>query len=217
MTEINKYQHSKIYKLWSLETDEIYVGSTCCPLYKRMSKHRNSFRYGDRAHYKLYQEMARLGEASFKIELIEDYPCNNVDELHKREGHWIRTLNATLNRVMAGRTPKEYRDEHKCKMKEYMKQYRINNYDVLTLNEKRYREQHRDKDKMKQYNKQYRIDNYSRLKNNETQYREQNKEKIQAYRSEAHVCTVCGITYTNGHKARHERTKKHLQALELQN
>ena len=108
MTEINKYQNGKIYKLWSLETDEIYVGSTCCPLHKRMFKHRQSSRFGARSHYKLYREMERLGESSFRIELIEDYPCDSRDELLKREGYWIRELKATLNMVMAGRSKKEY-------------------------------------------------------------------------------------------------------------
>ena len=121
MESFNKYQNGKIYKIWSLETDEIYVGSTCSPLYKRMSKHRNVLRHGDRSHYKLYKEMARLGEESFKIELLENYPCQNIDELHKREGHWKRELQATLNMVMAGRTRQEYYLEHIEEMKEYKK------------------------------------------------------------------------------------------------
>ena len=42
MSENNKYQNGKIYKIWSMETDEIYVGSTCQPLHKRMYDHRKS-------------------------------------------------------------------------------------------------------------------------------------------------------------------------------
>ena len=112
MDTFNKYRNGRIYKLWSLETNEIYVGSTCCPLYKRMYRHRQTFKSGKKSHYKLYREMTRLGEASFNIELIEDYPCKKGDELRKTEGCWIRELKATLNMVMAGRSTREYYFEH---------------------------------------------------------------------------------------------------------
>ena len=36
----NKYKSGKIYKLWSCETDDFYVGSTVQPLYKRLADHR---------------------------------------------------------------------------------------------------------------------------------------------------------------------------------
>ena len=59
MEPLNKYQNGKIYELWSLETDEIYAGSTCSPLYKRMSKHKDSLKRGQKSNYKLYQEMVK--------------------------------------------------------------------------------------------------------------------------------------------------------------
>ena len=215
MTEINKYQNGKIYKLWSLETDEIYVGSTCCPLHKRMFKHRQSFRFGTRSHYKLYREMERLGETSFRIELIEDYPCDSRDELLKREGYWIRELKATLNMVMAGRSKKEYYLEHIDEVKEYKRNWQEENKDRLKQKHSEYYQKH--KQEILARVKEYTESHYEDRKQYTKQYREGNKEKIQAHKSEAHLCTICGSTYTNCHKARHERTKKHLQALELQN
>ena len=140
MEPLNKYQSGKIYKLWSLETDGIYVGSTCSPLYKRMSKHKDSLKRGQKSNYKLYQEMVKNGEETFRIELVENFPCTTIDELRKREGYWIRELKATLNMKIAGRTPKDYRDEHKEEMKEYLKQYRKNNYEKLSKDEKIRRE-----------------------------------------------------------------------------
>jgi hypothetical protein len=214
MESVNKYQNGKIYKIWSLETDEIYVGSTCGPLYKRMFKHREAFRYGGKSHYKLYQEMSRLGESSFKIELIEDYPCNSSDELHKREGHWIRELNSTLNMVIAGRTKQEYYLEHIDNIKEYKKKWQHENKDRLRDKLKEYYQEHRQDilARVKAYAEEHAED----LKKYKQQYREDNKEKIQAKRSEVHVCPICGSSYIHNHKARHERTKKHLHALEQQ-
>ena len=41
------------------------------------------------------------------MELIEDHPCENIEQLRAREGHFIRQF-GTLNAKIAGRTKKEY-------------------------------------------------------------------------------------------------------------
>ena len=89
----NKYEKGKIYKIWSLETSEVYVGSTCSELYKRMSKHRCEAKC--RAKFRLHHEMNRLGCDVFMIELVEHHPCSCANELHKREGEIIRELGAS--------------------------------------------------------------------------------------------------------------------------
>ena len=40
-------------------------------------------------------------------------------------------------------------------------------------------------------------------------YRDNNKEKIKKHKYKKYVC-ICGANYTHCHKARHERTKKHM-------
>jgi hypothetical protein len=229
MEPLNKYQNGKIYKLWSLETDEIYVGSTCSPLYKRMSKHKDSLKRGQKSNYKLYQEMVKKGEETFRIELVENFPCTTIDELRKREGYWIRELKATLNMKIAGRTPKDYRDEHKEEMKEYLKQYRKNNYEKLSKDQKIRREN--NKDYIKEWKKQHYEANKGAIRAKHKEYREkhrdvvlekkkryyhQNREKILQQMVEEVVCTICGCTGLKTNIKRHERTKKHLQALEQQ-
>jgi hypothetical protein len=62
---------------------------------------------------KIYQHMNSLGIEHFKIELIETYSCNSKDELRAREGYWIKSLGAGLNRVIAGRTKKQYAIDNK--------------------------------------------------------------------------------------------------------
>jgi hypothetical protein len=49
-----------------------------------------------------------------RIELIEEFPCENKMELNKREGHYIRTLEC-VNKLVAGRTKKEWREDNKEK------------------------------------------------------------------------------------------------------
>ena len=94
MSEIvNKYNNGKIYKIWNISNDEVYVGSTCNPLHKRMSYHRSVVNHPKYEHRNLYKMMDEVGIQNFNIELIEDFPCNNKDQLRRREGHFIRDGN----------------------------------------------------------------------------------------------------------------------------
>jgi group I intron endonuclease len=139
----NKYDNGKIYKLWSLETNEIYVGSTVQPLHKRLYEHRSKARQTPCSRV-IYQEMNSLGIDSFSIELIEDYPCKSLNELHRREGHWIRELRATLNKFVAGRTGKEYREENKDKIHTYRKSWVQSNTEKLNEYRNEYNELNKD-------------------------------------------------------------------------
>ena len=236
--------NGKIYKIWSSETDEIYVGSTVSPLHKRMYKHRHDATHG-RTKMRIHQEMQRLGLDTFTIELIQHYPCTTCDELHMREGYWIRALKPSLNALIAGRTRKEWKDDNKDRLAVKARERWLSNRDIYLLKKKEryennkveilqkqkqyasehierisaYQRQYRKQNEqhIKEQKQQYAEKNKDKLKEISKNYREQNREKIQAQKSEAHLCTICGSTYTNCHKARHERTKKHLQALELQN
>ena len=109
MIKMPDYQNGKIYKILNNVDDEIYVGSTIETLGQRMSKHRYSMK--KRPHYKLYKHMHELDVEHFYIELIENYPCNDVYELRAREGYYIREI-GTLNKNVAGRTHRESVDIH---------------------------------------------------------------------------------------------------------
>lgn len=111
------YQNSKIYKLWSPEGDDIYIGSTTQPLYKRKNSHKKK-ECSSRILFEKYNDV--------RIELLESVPCNNKEELIKKEGEYIRN-NICVNRRIAGRTRKEYREDNKEIIKEkkrleYLKQ-----------------------------------------------------------------------------------------------
>lgn len=49
----------------------------------------------------LYQHMRTLGIEHFYIELVEEYPCENRDQLAMREGHYMRLM-GTLNQLRPG-------------------------------------------------------------------------------------------------------------------
>ena len=112
------YQNGKIYCIRNWVDDDIYVGSTCQPLSKRMAWHRQSIRTQKKKHYKIYQKINDVGIENFYIELIENYPCGSKEELMRKEGEIIRTLNPLLNKRIEGRTRNEYYEDNKDIIKE---------------------------------------------------------------------------------------------------
>ena len=124
MAENNQkdYKNGKIYCIRNNINDDIYVGSTTQPLCKRMAYHRQDAKKENKMHQTFYSKVNEIGIENFYIELIEDYPCESVEQLRKREGEFIREM-GTLNHVIAGRTGKEWLEQNKEKVKEYFKEY----------------------------------------------------------------------------------------------
>jgi len=128
----NRYANGKIYCLRSHQTEDIYIGSTTQPLYKRLYQHK----------IKKVNELANYDDVY--IELIEEYSCNNKMELCKKEGEHIRD-NDCVNKNVAGRNRKERYIDNKDKILEKNKQYRIDNKDKIREKQKEYRIDNRDK------------------------------------------------------------------------
>ena len=122
------YQKAKIYKLWSPSKNLVYYGSTTQTLTERLSKHLHNYKNNKNIASELV-----LKSPDYKIELLEHYPCNNRQELCKKEGEYIKA-NECVNKHIAGRTMKEY---YKDNIENY-KQYNKNN-----------------KERIKQYYKEY--------------------------------------------------------------
>ena len=89
------YENGKIYKIIHDNSENIYIGSTCSPLYKRMAQHKGSCKLRNDAA--LYTYMREYGADHFKIILIEDVPCSRREELTRREQHYIDLLQPALN------------------------------------------------------------------------------------------------------------------------
>ncbi len=87
---INKYENGKIYKIVSIgknKTNDIYIGSTFLTLKERLKNHLNEYNRKDCNSYCTSYEILKIGE--YRIELIENYPCDNDDELRLREAEYI--------------------------------------------------------------------------------------------------------------------------------
>ena len=127
-----------------------------------------------RSRYKIYKRMSTLDVNNFCIELIENYPCNDVYELRAREGYYIREI-GTLNTNVAGRTHREcvdiYYNENIEKCKEYRQQY----WDT-------------HKEKYNEEKRKYRLDDKDEVNEKRTSYYQEHKEISKAYYNKNKEC-----------------------------
>ena len=178
--ENEKYQRAKIYKIVDNTNDNVYIGSTCEPtLARRLAKHRGNYNFYMNGKGFYVTSFKILENDNYDIILIENYPCNNKDELHARERYHIESNNC-VNKVIPNRKPKE---SHKC--------FYENNKEKIKANVKEYEEKNKEN-----------------ILKQKKEYRENNKEQIKAKRSVIYSCK-CGKCIRAGSKSRHEKTKFH--------
>ena len=139
------YQLGKIYKITDVGRTKMYIGSTTKDyVSKRMVEHRNAYYYfkagSKKGHRKIsvFELFDEFGIENCIIELIETCPCNNRDELHRREGELIKASEC-VNKNIAGRTLQEYYEENKDKINEKRRAYIAEHYEENKdkINEKR--------------------------------------------------------------------------------
>ena len=110
----DKYKNGKIYKIVDIGYNKCYIGSTIDLLCKRMGKHRDAYKQynnGKAGKTTAFELFAEYGIENCKIELVEIYPCNSRTELQAREGYHIKNEEC-VNKVICGRTVKEYRSDN---------------------------------------------------------------------------------------------------------
>ena len=193
----NKYQRGKIYSIRSYQTDDIYIGSTVQKLYMRLASHRRNYNCWKKEKYHYVSSFEILKYDDAYIELIEECPCNDKNELNRREGQIIRSMDC-VNKVIPSRTKKEYYNDNKNIILEKKKEYYIDN------KEKILEKAHEYNDRKKEYRNKKQL-----------QYYNQNKDKINEKRKIKITCE-CGSTFRKIDKRRHERSKKHQTYIQSQ-
>ena len=158
-----KYQKGKIYKLVN-EQGMTYYGSTIHCIDKRKSKHYCDFKSGNS---KYTSKFLFENNKVVTVHLVEDYPCNSKEALLARERYYIET-NPCVNKVIPGRTnkeyyqdnliykimrQKEYDDNHKEQIKLKGQNYYKNNKEIINLKRRlRYEEKKKLKNQEKNSN-----------------------------------------------------------------
>lgn len=218
MTE--KIGTGKVYKITSSQTDKIYIGSTFEKyLSNRLSGHRTNYKQYIQGKCGYITSFKLLEYDDCEIELIKKYDNITKQELQAKEGKYIKkNADVVVNKCVAGRTRKQYREDnvesirelkkkYQQENKDKIKKYREDNKNKIKIRHKEYREENIDKIKIRQ--KEYREENIDKCKEYNKQYREENIDKIKEYKNEKNNCQ-CGGNYNSSGKARHLRTKKHI-------
>jgi group I intron endonuclease len=222
------YKNGKIYVIRNHINEKVYVGATTQSLSKRFGEHKRDYKRD--YNYKIYKAFLEYGIDKFYIELVENYPCENKEQLNAREGYYIRqfdSYNNGYNGQIEGRTIKEYYNENKAHILQNKKEYYEDNKDKI----KQYREENKDKikqyyeenkGKIKEYKKEYRQRNIDKIKqyyednkDKIKQYYEDNKDKIKQYYQKnkdeinEKITCECGVELTKQNLSRHTKSKKH--------
>jgi GIY-YIG catalytic domain len=118
---VNKYAQAKIYKIESVLGGLVYYGSTRNDLYTRMGMHKGDHKKFQAGKHRRITAFDVLVHPDARILLVEAFPCSNKQELTAREAWYIRN-NDCVNKVIPGRTHREYRQENKRMITEKKKQ-----------------------------------------------------------------------------------------------
>lgn len=211
------YQNGRIYKLVCNVTGLQYVGSTTLSLHTRKAGHVQT--------YKRWKEgKARGCITSFKIieggdydiVLLEEVPCDNKEQLHRAERRWIENLEC-VNIIHPTRTQAEYgkiwREKNADVNREKKKAWWQANIDENHQKKKEYRERNADIIRVKQ--REFYQANIDAERQKRREYRKANAEAINSKKKEKYNCP-CGVSVSKSHKARHERSPKHVQWSQLE-
>jgi hypothetical protein len=185
------YQNGKIYKLISPSKNLVYYGSTIQTLSQRLATHR---RNNNKCMSKLVLECE-----DYKIELVEEYPCNNKQQLEKKEGEYIKN-NECVNKCVAGRGNKEYYIDNADKLKEQGKQYYNDNVDkvkekhkeyyndnVVKISERTKKNRENNPEKFKERSKKYYNNNVDKVKEKHKEYYNDNANEIKEKRRQRYL------------------------------
>ena len=145
----NKYHNSKIYQITDIVYSKCYIGSTTEELSQRMARHRldyNRFLNGNYNHVSSFDIFNEFGIKNCKIVLVEYFKCETLQELRKKEGEHIKNTEC-VNKLVAGRSVKEYYVDNKEIIQEHKKEYREQNRDKIREQKKEYREKTKIKTK----------------------------------------------------------------------
>jgi hypothetical protein len=179
------YSNGKIYRIVCNETGEQYIGSTTQSLAQRLTQHK--------CHQKCMSRQI-LERKNYAIVLIEECPCENKEQLGRRERHYIESMECINNRIPT-RTKREanraYRETNREKIAELNRAYREANREKIAEQKRAYHEANREKltektsayyeanrEKVLEQTRAYREANREKLLEKARAYREANREKI---------------------------------------
>lgn len=118
------FQTCKIYKLECNTTGKVYFGSTKLSLKTILQEHKKN------RHKKNRTSSQVVENNDFSIQLLEEVEYSDKKVLAKRKRYYIEN-NDCVNKVIPGRTEKEYKNDNRDKISKQQKEYRIQHRDDI--------------------------------------------------------------------------------------
>ena len=222
------YENGKIYRIICNTTGLQYIGSTCCSLSSRLGEHKKNYKkyLNGKSHY--VTSFKILENNNYQITLLENTPCNNKEELLRKERYYIEMLTC-VNRIIPTRTHNEYYQDNREKILENVRNYVIENRLKIQECKRGYYQNNRES--ILEYHKDYYRNNkeimgikskeiYEKNKESILQYHKDyyknNLKKIKQYATKIIECE-CGSNIQQTYKSKHLKSKKHLKYLESLN
>ena len=103
----NEFTECKFYRITSSATDKVYVGHTTKSLDTRMKRHREDSKSKVKRKC-MSSEIISVNPKKAKIELIEDFPCANIQDARMRERYWIDKTPNCINKTTPGQGREGY-------------------------------------------------------------------------------------------------------------
>lgn len=210
------YKNTVIYKIMCKDETitDIYIGHTTN--FKQRNKlHKSTCNVESLKgyNYKIYKIIRENGGwDNWTMTIIEEYPCESVNDARERERYWIEKESSQLNVTIPNRNKKEYsqmyRIIHREEISEKAKEYRENNKDKIkeyiecnkekiSFQKQEWYEKNKDeilekakdnyeenKEQKNKYQKQYAEEHKEEIAERQKEYREKNKEKLSEQKKE---------------------------------
>jgi hypothetical protein len=235
------YRKGNIYKIiCKLDNNICYIGSTLNEVRHRWQGHKGKYKLyleDEKSCIAVYPYFTKYGIENFKAIPIKSYLVyaeNKKDHRHLSvyEQLWInKTKNCVNtsnpfgikryqksnwyknNREKTKQRSRERYNEDTEKILEKQKEYYDKNKETILEQQKEYAL--KNKDKIKVYKAKYRADNREELIKVYSEYYYNNRDKLLKQKKEKIVCD-CGFQTSKNNKARHLKSKKHLNWVKSQ-
>ena len=170
------FSKGKIYKLVSNKSSDVYIGSCLIELSRRLSAHKAPSN-------ECVSKRMFVDNAVITIVLIEDYACENKNQLKARELHYITTINC-INKnkpyisdiqIINGDN-KEWHKQYNESHKEQKALYDESHKEQKALYDAAYNESHKEQIAKRQA--QYNAAHKERIAQQQKQYNAAHKEQI---------------------------------------
>ena len=133
------YKNGKIYRLVCNATGNQYIGSTTQCLSQRLGGHKRQYkRFLEDKITKQMTSFSILSNTNFEIILLEEFACENKNQLERRERYYIE-ITKCVNKIKPAQTKEErkehmqeYFQEHKEEQQKYQQKYQQEHKEKLT-------------------------------------------------------------------------------------